>query len=1243
VTPATIRYPDDLPIVERREELLATIRDNQVVIVAGETGSGKSTQLPKFCLELGRGTDGWIGHTQPRRIAARAVAERISEELGTDLGKTVGYAVRFTDRVSDQTLVKVMTDGILLAEIQRDRDLSRYDTIIIDEAHERSLNIDFLLGYLHQLLPRRPELKVIITSATIDTQLFSAHFDEAPIVEVSGRTYPVEVRYRALDEGPNVDEPLDQPAGICAAAEELLTEGDGDILVFCSGEREISDAIDALEDLRLHETEIIPLFGRLSAAEQHRVFSGHSGRRIVVATNVAETSLTVPGIRYIVDAGTARISRYNRRTKVQRLPIEEISQASANQRAGRCGRLGPGVAIRLYSDTNFNERPEFTDPEILRTNLASVILQMASAGLGEVEDFPFVEPPDRAAIRDGVNLLDELGAVHPDHSEGGDRGLSLTRLGRRLARLPIDPRLGRMLLAGADNGCLNEMLVIAAGLSIQDPRERPTDKRDAADALHARFADDRSDFSSMLNLWNHLRDERTNSSSSRFRRMCRQEYINYPRVREWQDLHSQLRRVARDLKLSQNSEPADTEAVHLSLLAGLLSHVGTTDGVAEGGRRPSFEYRGARNSRFAIAPGSALFRKRPRWVMASELVETNRLWGRVVAPIAPEWIERLGEHLLKYSYSEPWWDEAQGAGVAHESATLYGLPIVNRRVVQWGRIDRADARDLFIHHALVEGEWDRAHAFIEHNRSVVEEAATLETRLRRSDLMVDIEHIADWFDQRIPGHVTSVGHFDRWWKKARVDQPGLLDLEVADVLRVEPAELDHDAFPEVWHHGDIEIALSYSNDPATSWDGLTIDIPIGALQRIDASVFEWQVPGFRAELVEALIRSLPKTVRKAFVPVPQTVAAIINDLRPEDGGLREVLRTALSHRADVAIAPDGFDDDKIPNHLRPSFRVVGDDDLVIAEGTDLDAIKELLADEIRATLAASEHELEQIGLTAWTFGELPRVVETHGPGHTVRAYPALVDEGDSVAIRLLATPEEQADAMWAGTRRLLLLGRSSVSKALRDLLTDDMKLALLHSPYDGPKEWFDDLLNASVDQLMLESDAPVWDATAFETLLTHLRGRLANVVGALGRASTGALSDLRSVRTHLETFTSPRFDPTVADVRSQLDRLVYPGFLTGLGADRLPDLRRYLQAIERRLDQLAENPRRDLEGLLRVRVLENELDTLAAQMPWTLAMEDVMWMCQELRVSLFAQALGAKGNISDKRIRRALAAIADPR
>ncbi len=874
-----IVYPD-LPVSDRRDEIAGAIAKHQVVVVAGETGSGKTTQLPKICLELGRGIRGTIGHTQPRRLAARTVAQRIADELGTPLGEAVGYTVRFTDQASDRTLVKLMTDGILLAEIQRDRRLLRYDTLILDEAHERSLNIDFLLGYLRELLPRRPDLKVIVTSATIEPQRFADHFDGAPIVEVSGRTYPVEIRYRPLEVVAAADEddddpddpdhdlirtevrtaPRDPTEAIVDAIAELEKEPQGDVLVFLSGEREIRDTAEVLKDLK--HTEILPLYARLPTAEQQKVFAPHTGRRVVLATNVAETSLTVPGVRYVVDPGTARISRYSRRTKVQRLPIEPISQASAAQRAGRSGRVAPGVCIRLYPEEDFGSRPRFTDPEILRTNLAAVILQMAALQLGDIEDFPFLDPPDKRSIRDGVLLLQELGAF--------DRDGAITDLGRRLARLPVDPRLGRMILQADAEGCVAEVLVLTAALSIPDPRERPADREDAARQKHARFADEHSDFISYLNLWRYLREQRKERSGNAFRRMCREEFLHYLRIREWQDLTGQLRSIARDIGIHESGDAADPARIHAALTAGLLSHIGLRDG-------DSREFIGARNAKFVLAPGSVMTKKPPRWVVVAELVETSRLYGRIAARIEPEALERVGAHLVQRTYSEPHWDAQRGAAMAYERVTLYGLPLVPRR----------------------------------------------------RDLIVGDDEIYAFYDARIPAEVVSARHFDAWWKKQRHRTPLLLTFTRNDLLRTEEAAADR---PDTWQAGDLSLPVTYRFEPGAEDDGITVHVPVEVLARLGGDEFAWHVPALREELVTALIRSLPKDLRRNFVPAPDTARAVLADLEPGTDPLLQSLQRTLQRRTGVLVPIDAFDLDKLPSHLRVTFAVQSADGTEVPTG-----------------------------------------------------------------------------------------------------------------------------------------------------------------------------------------------------------------------------------------------------------------------------------------------------------------------
>jgi ATP-dependent helicase HrpA len=1205
-----VTYPPELPVSARRDDLLTAIRDNQVVVVAGETGSGKTTQLPKICLELGRGVRGAIGHTQPRRLAARTVAERIAAELGVGLGEAVGYAVRFDDRSRDDTLVRLMTDGLLLAEIAHDRLLRRYDTIIVDEAHERSLNVDFLLGYLRDLLPRRPDLKLVITSATIDPERFSRHFAGAPIVEVSGRTYPVEVRHRPVaDDADPVD-------AIGDAVEELLRDGPGDVLVFLSGEREIRDAAEALTGRLGAEAEILPLYARLSPAEQQRVFRPHGERRVVLATNVAETSLTVPGIGSVVDPGTARISRYSPRLKVQRLPIEPISQASADQRKGRCGRTSDGICIRLYGEDDLAARPRFTDPEILRTNLASVMLQMAALGLGEVEDFGFLDPPDRRQVRDGVTLLQELGAFDPAAREPHER---LTPLGRRLARLPVDPRLGRMIVEAARLGCAEEVIVIAAALSIQDPRIRPADDRAAADEQHARFEDERSDFLTLLNLWRYLGERQRELSRSAFRRMCRSEHLHTLRVREWQDLVGQLRQAARSIGIEAGDGPADPNDVHVALLAGLLSHVGMRDAA----RR---EYVGARGARFAIAPGSALAKRGPAWVMVAELAETTRLWGRVAAQIQPGWIEPLAGHLLRRTYADPRWDRRRGAVVATERATLYGLPVVGGRRVGYAPIDPIVSRELFIRHALVAGEWTTRHRFVDDNRRLLEELAALEHRARRRDLVPGEEAIHRFFDERIPAEVVSVAHFDRWWKDAGRREPGLLTFSREELLS--GAAPDPAALPDVWRQGELTLALSYRFEPGADDDGVTVHVPLKALPRLRSEGFDWLVPGLRTELVTALIRSLPKDLRRPLVPIPDVAAEVVEHLRPRRGALRDAVARELERLRGVRVAPGDWDLGRLPAHLRMTFRIEDDAGAVVAAGKDLDALRVQVRPLLRAELTAATAALERTGLRDWAIGDLPRVVELPGTAGAVRAYPALVDEGATVGVRALETPAAQEAAMRAGTRRLLALTIPSPLREVQRGLGSQAALTLAGAPHDGV---LDDVLAAALDALVAESGGPAWEAAGFAALRDRVAARLPAATAQVARRVVEVLDAARELRLRLDALTAdPQLQPARLDVAAQLGSLVHPGFVAAAGADRLVDVARYLRAAAQRLDRLPDAVAADRDKLAAIRELEAEVRARPG------AERDVRWMLQELRVSQFAQGVGVRGPVSAKRIRRAL-------
>ncbi|OON75625.1 ATP-dependent RNA helicase HrpA [Streptomyces tsukubensis] len=1264
-----ITYPEQLPVSQKKDDILAAIRDHQVVIVAGETGSGKTTQIPKICMELGRGVKGMIGHTQPRRLAARTVAERVAQELDTPLGEAVGWKVRFTDQVGQDTFVKLMTDGILLAEIQTDRELRAYDTIIIDEAHERSLNIDFLLGYLAQLLPRRPDLKVVITSATIDPERFSRHFGDAPIVEVSGRTYPVEVRYRPLLEDDSSESDRDQITAITDAVQELQGEGKGDILVFLSGEREIRDTADALEKKKFKYTEVLPLYARLSNAEQNRVFrrpQGSTTRRVVLATNVAETSLTVPGIKYVIDPGTARISRYSHRTKVQRLPIEAISQASANQRKGRCGRTSDGICVRLYSEDDFEARPEFTDAEILRTNLASVILQMTSAGLGEIEKFPFIDPPDHRNIRDGVQLLQELNALDPAQKDPRKR---LTETGRKLAQLPVDPRLARMVLEAGGNGCVREVMVIAAALSIQDPRERPTEKQAQADQQHARFKDETSDFLAFLNLWRYLREQQKALSSSAFRRMCKSEFLNYLRIREWQDIYTQLRTVAKQLGLATSEDDAGDQQVHISLLAGLLSHIGVKDvkeskdskGAKDSSQKPSKEggrgrgeYIGARNAKFAVFPGSALFKKPPRFIMSAELVETSRLWARVNAKIEPEWVEPLAGHLLKRTYSEPHWEKDQAAVMAYEKVTLYGVPIVEHRKVNFGRIDPEASRDLFIRNALVEGDWRTPHKFYADNRKLLGEVEELEHRARRRGIVVDDETLFDFYDQRVPDHVVSGAHFDSWWKHKRHEEPELLDFERSMLINESAGAITKDDYPDSWRQGALKFRVTYQFEPGADADGVTVHIPLQVLNQVTEDGFDWQIPGLRADLVTELIRSLPKPIRRNYVPAPDFAQRFLDRAVPREAPLLTSLARGLGQLVGVPVTADDFDPGKVPGHLKITFRIIDERRRKLAEDKDLEALKIALRPKARKALsqaAAATAErsggeaVERSGLTDWTIGTLSRVFEAKRSGQPVKAYPALVDEGTSVAVRLFDTEAEQQEAMWRGTRRLIVLNIPvNPAKFASDRLTNPQKLALSANPHGSTQALFEDCATAAADRLIADFGGPAWDEESYRKLYEKVRADIVDTtVRTVGQVQQ-VLAAWQAAQRRLKSTRSTALTANLLDVKQQLDALVKPGFVTEVGLRRLPELMRYLIAADRRLQQMPTGAQRDTTRMEKVQEMRDEYLWLLEQFPQGRPVPkeatDIRWMIEELRVSYFAHALGTAFPVSDKRIVKAIDAAA---
>ena len=1182
---------DSLPIAAAQADITAALTDHQVIVVAGETGSGKTTQLPKIAWQLGARS---IAHTQPRRIAARSVARRIADECDVELGAEVGYAVRFDDMSGDDTQMRIMTDGLLLAEIHHDRLLRRYDTIIIDEAHERSLAIDFLLGYLSRILPRRPDLKVIVTSATIQVDRFAAMFD-APVIEVSGRTYPVEVRYRPVEH--------DTMRGVADAIDELPAHGD--VLVFLSGEREIRDTAEYLAAKDWPGTEILTLYGRLSAQDQQRVFTPHTGRRIVVATNVAETSLTVPGIRYVVDAGYARISRYSQRLKIQRLPIEPISQASAAQRAGRCGRLADGICIRLYSEDDLLSRPEYTDPEIQRTNLASVLLQMALLDLGDISTFGFLDPPDSRAIKDGRALLTELGAW-------GRKG-RLSATGRRLAQLPVDPRMGRMLIAADHAGCLADVLVVVSAMSIQDPRERPLDAEQQADAYHARFREPESDFLSYLGLWAYLREQRRARSHSSFRRMCRNEYLHYLRVREWQDVHAQLHRTVKQLGMRPGRRGADPDAIHRSLLSGLLSHLGLRDD-------DSREYSGSRGTRFKIFPGSDVAKKAPTWVMAAEIVETSRLWARTVARIDPSWAEKAGKHLVKRHYSEPHWSQRRGTAMAYERVTLYGLPLITDRPIAVSGYDTALARELFIRHGLVDGEWDGRHAFLKHNHAMLDEVEQLQHRVRRTDLRVDDDRLFEFYDARIPADIVSTRHFDAWWKKARHDTPALLNFE-PEMLRAGnlPGDLDSQ-YPRQWRSQSESYDLDYVFSPGHSEDGVIVDIGIDQLMDVDERQFTWGIPARRAELVEALIRTLPKAMRKRLVPVPQTAAELAAGLDDSTVDMAVELSRQIRARHDVDVTPESFDMSAVPNDLKMTFRIL-DDGTELARGDSIAQLRRELQPHIRFGLEERARRHERHGLRSWDVGTLPESVQIG----QATGYPALVDEGDAVGLVTMDSAREQHTAMIRAQSRLISFAMPSpVSRLKRDL---DMRTALLlaSGPYDDGAAVIHDSFLAAIDTLIVEHGGPVRAEHEFDRLYDSVRADAFQATERILNSVIAVFEKLSQLH--------PDDSPAGEDVRIQLSWLIYDGFIRDAQTN-ISRIALYLEAARR---HLAGKSAPQLEA---VQDLEARFFEATRHMSkWAQLdhhVQHVRWALEELRLSLFAQDLRTAFPVSIKRVGKLL-------
>lgn len=1223
--PRTLNYPGDLPVAAARERLLEAIAAHQVIVVCGDTGSGKTTQLPKMCLELGRGIDGMIGHTQPRRIAARSVAARIAEEIGQQPGDTVGWQVRFTDRTAAHTSVKLMTDGILLAEIRHDAKLRAYDTLIIDEAHERSLNIDFLLGYLKRLLPKRPDLKLIITSATIDPQRLSAHFNDAPVIDVEGRTYPVELRYRPLADADSDTHERDLEQAVCESVTECCREGPGDILVFLPGERQIRDVGDALRRDGPRDIELLPLYSRLSATEQNRVFARHKGRRVVLATNVAETSLTVPGIRFVVDSGEARISRYSVRSKIQRLPVEKISQASADQRAGRCGRLGPGICIRLYSEEDYDARPRFTDPEILRTNLAAVVLQMATLNLGKVEDFPFIDPPERRLINDGYNTLFELDAV--------DERRRLTKAGRRLARLAVDPRLARMLLAGAHEGALAEVLIITAALAIQDPRERPADARAEADAAHEAFRDERSDFLSLLNLWHFWQERRKTLSQNRLRKVARQHFLSWMRMREWADLHHQLRGQARVIGLRANTRPAEYDAIHRALLAGLLTHVAFHEGEGE--------YLSTRNRRLRIFPGSGLAGKAPKWIVAAEISETTRVYARTVAAIERDWIERLADHLLKRTWSNPRWQRRAQRVAADEQTTLFGLIIHPRRRVNYGPIDPPEARRIFILHALVRAELDSNASFLEHNRALVAEIEALEDRARSRDILADEDRLYDFYDARIPDDVFDGPTFHKWYRQASRREPRLLHLTRELLQQRDADEVTAGSYPDHLDFDGLKLPLTYHFAPGADDDGVTLTIPRAAIRQVPPADCEWLVPGMRREKIEALLRSLPKRWRRNYVPAPDFARALDERLQPQGQPLTEAMAEELRRMTGEAPPADAWHPEQLETHLHMRFRVLNEEGETIDTGRDLGVLAQRHGDAAAEELDLGETDFERDDVDDWDFGELPETVERERHGITMEVHPALAVRGTRIALTVFATAGEAAPAHRAGVRALI---RRRLHRILRDLERElpGLQKAALHfgARIDG-RAFTSDFIDAVIERACLGERETPRDGDAFAASLEAGRPELWATAQALLGQIDAIGARYRAVRRRIDGNLPMTWIETTRDVADQLDHLVYSGFVAATPVEWLQQYPRYLEAIERRLDVLDREPERDRRGRAEIIPL---WERVKARMPADLRdigwqpdeVRTLRWMIEELRVSVFAQQLGTRMPVSAKRVEKLL-------
>ena len=1226
-----ITYPEQLPVSREKDDIIRLIRENQVVIVAGDTGSGKTTQLPKICIEAGLGKRGKIGHTQPRRLAARTVADRISQELKTELGSIVGYKVRFGDKTSDDTIIKLMTDGILLTELEQDRYLNEYEVIIIDEAHERSLNIDFIMGFLKNLLTRRHDLKVIITSATIDPESFSRHFNNAPVKLVEGRTYPVEVRYQPLDdliddENAEIDNDITE-AGILRVIRELDEEHEyGDILVFMNGERDIAETAEYLRQAHLKATEILPLYSRLGNAEQNKIFAPHSLRRIVLATNVAETSVTVPGIKYVIDPGTARISRYSYRNKVQRLPIEPVSQASANQRKGRCGRVSEGICIRLYSEADFINRPEYTDPEILRTNLAAVILRMISLRLGSIEEFPLLDRPEQKQINDGIKLLEELGAVTRDSHDN----LQLTETGRIMAAIPCDPRMSRMLVEAAKQGALAEMLIITSNLSSQEVRERPLAFRNASFEVHKRFDNERSDFIGILNLYNYLQEEIKKQSGSALRKKMRREFLSYMRMREWFDIYNQLKTVMLDLGYKLNQTPATYEEIHKSLLSGLLSMIGTRS------LEVNNEYIGTRSNHFYIFPGSGLAKSSPKWVMAAELTETSRLYARMVAEIDPLWVEEYAGELLRFSYSDEHWSKKQGAVIASQKGVLYGLAVINGRKVNYTRINPPLCRELFIREGLVNGEINTQEEFFAHNLKLINEVLELEEKSRRRDLLVNDDTLFAFYDDRIPEDVGDLRSFSYWWKKKKQENPEFLSFDAEMLKQQDTSMVSDDLYPDHLQVGKYKLKLEYNFDPTVENDGVTAIIPVSILNQVPESVFDWLIPGLRLELFTTMIRILPKVLRKNFVPAPDYGEILNESLSPAMGSFRDAICTKMTRLSGVKISWDDFDLSQLPKHLTFNFRVIDVKKKVLMEGRDLEHIKHTLKDEVKASLAEVVREMpKQEGIKSWSFESLPKTQSRMVGGMEIVAYPALRDRRDSVSLELFETQEEADRHMWQGQKRLIMLSIPSPISFLEKSLPNKAKLAMYFNSVGNVQLLIEDLESLALDDIMTRAGGTVADEPGFARLTELAKEEIYDTVHRLSLICEKILVKSNDVRKKLKGKMDFRTAYAYSDMGGQLNGLIYKGFATDATMEYFPRIEFYLDAMLRRIEKVAIDPNRDTVMLNKFKSVEENYQSLLGLFAGKivpLEVKKVRFMLEELRISYFAQSIRTLYPVSDKRI-----------